>query len=210
MSIQLKCVVTIVDVHKGSTVSKIGHETGVLQTAIMLGVGTIGNRFLSALGLDELRKEICVSLVDAKNEAAYYDALDSKMKLYKPGHGIAFTCDLETVNLEQVAYEQGRSIMKAIFAIVENGASDAVIEASKKQGAPGGTIIHGRGSTNDECAVLFGVEIEPEKEIIFILAQPDQADAIMTQIHSDLLMDEPGNGIVFSMGVSKTLGLFQK
>lgn len=56
-----------------------------------------------------------------------------------------------------------------IVTIVNKGFAQEVVEASKKAGAEGGTILQGRGTGIHEKAKLFNIVIEPEKEVILTL-----------------------------------------
>ena len=49
--------------------------------------------------------------------------------------------------------------------------------------------------------------IEPEKEIVLILAEASAAPAIIQQIKSDLELEKPGNGILFVQEVLETFGI---
>jgi nitrogen regulatory protein PII len=53
------------------------------------------------------------------------------------------------------------------------------------------------------------MEIEPEKEIVLILAKYDVVEPIISVINKKLMMDEPGNGIIFVQNVEKTVGLME-
>jgi nitrogen regulatory protein PII len=71
----------------------------------------------------------------------------------------------------------------------------------------GATIINGRGSGIHETAKLFNMEIEPEKEIVLILAKEDIVKGIVEQISLDLEIEKPGNGIIFIQEVHQTYGI---
>ena len=55
-----------------------------------------------------------------------------------------------------------------VFAIVNSGYTEEVMEAVKACGATGGTIINARGTANTEVEKLFGIKVSD-----------DIADAIM-------------------------------
>ena len=55
---------------------------------------------------------------------------------------------------------------EAIFCIVNSGYSDVVMEAAKKLGARGGTVINARGTAPKDAESFFGITIQPEKEIV--------------------------------------------
>ena len=58
---------------------------------------------------------------------------------------------------------------EAIFCIVNDGYSEAVMESAKKLGATGGTVIKARGTASKEAETFFHITIEPEKEIALLV-----------------------------------------
>jgi hypothetical protein len=58
-----------------------------------------------------------------------------------------------------------------IVSIVRKGWGNTVLEASIKAGATGGTVLLGRGIGVNEKESIFGMPIEPEKEILLTLVQ---------------------------------------
>lgn len=96
----------------------------------------------------------------------------------------------------------------AIFVVVDRGKAEAVIDAATKAGSRGATIINARGSGIHETSTLFSMAIEPEKEIVMILAQVSLTESIVSIIHERLHIDEPGQGILFTLDVNKAYGLY--
>lgn len=96
---------------------------------------------------------------------------------------------------------------KAIFTIVDRGKADQVMDTAKSAGARGGTIFNGRGSGIHEQQTLFSFPIDPEKEIIMIIAANKDVEQIVNKIHEDMKIDEPGKGIMFVLDVNKAYGL---
>ena len=60
-------------------------------------------------------------------------------------------------------------MIQAILTVVEKGHAEEVIDAAVQAGSHGGTIINARGSGVHETATLFGLGIEPEKELVICL-----------------------------------------
>lgn len=96
---------------------------------------------------------------------------------------------------------------KLIVSIIDKGSCDKVVDASKKAGAEGGTIIYGRGTGIHEKTKLFSMLIEPEKEIVLTLVTEENADSVLEQIVKDTKLNEPGHGIAFVMDVEATAGI---
>ena len=59
---------------------------------------------------------------------------------------------------------------EVILCIVNNGFSEAVMDAAREAGARGGTVIHARGTANKDAELFFNISIQPEKEVVMILA----------------------------------------
>ena len=100
-------------------------------------------------------------------------------------------------------------MIQAILTVVEKGHAEEVIDAAVQAGSHGGTIINARGSGVHETATLFGLGIEPEKELMIILADQAKAPQIVETIYETLELRQPGNGIVFVQNTVRVRGLYQ-
>ena len=96
---------------------------------------------------------------------------------------------------------------KVIYTIVEKGRAEEAIDAATKAGARGGTIINARGAGPHDVQKIFSVEIEPEREIVFIIAKCDMKDSIVNSIREHLKIDEPGNGVLYVVDLIEVYGL---
>ena len=94
-----------------------------------------------------------------------------------------------------------------IVTIVNKGEAETVVEASKKAGAEGGTILFGRGTGIHEHAKLFGITIEPEKEIILTLINRQKSGDVLNAIVNEAELNKPGKGIAFVLEVDKVAGI---
>ena len=97
--------------------------------------------------------------------------------------------------------------MSLIVTIVRKGWGSTVLEASVAAGARGGTVLGGRGAGINEKEKIFGVSIEPEKEIVLTLVQSTRADAILDAIMQAAELNEVGRGIAFVLPVDKVVGV---
>jgi len=91
-----------------------------------------------------------------------------------------------------------------IVCIVNAGFSQSVAEAATKAGARGGSVIKGRGTANPEAEEFFNISIQPNKEVVFILVTADIKDAVMRSIYKESGLSTNGQGIAFSLPVSRT------
>jgi nitrogen regulatory protein PII len=94
-----------------------------------------------------------------------------------------------------------------IVTIVRKGWGSTVLEASVAAGARGGTVIGGRGAGINEKEKIFGVSIEPEKEIVLTLVPTERTDGILDAIVQAADLNEVGRGIAFVVPVDKVVGV---
>ena len=94
-----------------------------------------------------------------------------------------------------------------IVSVVRKGWGSTVLEASVKAGARGGTVLGGRGAGIHEKEKIFGMSIEPEKEIVLTVVYADQVDQVLTEIVRSAELNDTGRGIAFVVPVEKVVGV---
>ena len=97
-----------------------------------------------------------------------------------------------------------------ILCIVNAGFSEAVMDAAKKIGARGGTVLSARGTAAKEAERTFGITIQPEKEIVMIIVPSAIRDQILHAVYQSVGLDTPGQGIAFALPVDSAVGLAQE
>lgn len=98
------------------------------------------------------------------------------------------------------------SDMKLIITIVERGKAEKIVDSAKKAGAPGATIMYGRGTGESEVLKFLKVSIEASKEIILVLAQEDKLKEIVSAMVETGKLKEPGTGILFTLPIDHLIG----
>ena len=96
---------------------------------------------------------------------------------------------------------------EVIICIVNSGFSESVMDAARELGARGGTVIRGRGTANAEAEKLYGIAIQPEKEIVMILVEASLKNDILHALYKAVGLNTPGQGIAFAMPVEDAVGL---
>lgn len=99
---------------------------------------------------------------------------------------------------------------EVILCIVNAGFSDSVMAAARECGAKGGTVINARGTAKEEAEKTFGIVVEPEKEIVIILAENKIKEPILHAIYKAAGLNTPGQGIAFSLPVDDVIGISKK
>lgn len=98
-------------------------------------------------------------------------------------------------------------LFKTILATVKSDITDQVVDAAKKAGATGATIIPARGTGIREAKTFFGLSLEAQTDIILFLLEENMVDTILKTIGKAGRFDRPGTGIAFVLPVEQVIGL---
>ena len=207
----------VVNMGGAAEVLKSAQKYGVTNGIVSIGQGTVNSRLLKFFSINEIRKEIVTMAVEKERASEVIRGLSEDMEFEKPHHGIAYSYSVsEYINGENVSaaaeaeakVRERRTVMyNIIHVIVDKGRAEDVVEAANKAGAKGGTIVNARGAGVSEVQKFFSIEIDPEKEKVFIIAKTEQKNAIVESIRTSLKLDEPGNGVLFVLDVDEVYGL---
>jgi nitrogen regulatory protein PII len=212
-------VAIIVDFGMGSKIMQKARKLGMPGGTICLGRGTVKNRILDFIGLNEIRKEIILMVAEEKTVERVMTELNNVFAFEKPNHGIAFTtavCQIigarSSTHCDDGGSVQGKDVNNPMYdiitVVVDKGKGESVIDEATKAGSTGGTIIKARGSGIHETSKVFNMDIEPEKEIVIIITEKEKTEDIVNSVRHGLKIDEPGKGIIFVQEVKKAFGLY--
>ncbi len=211
-----KLIMTIVKKGTAKKIVKASKEAGAKGATIIMGTGTGIHEAKMLFFIDvEPEKEIVLTLTVEEILDKVLDAIITASKLNKPGNGIAFVIDVK--KLAGCMHMSGKTHREVtgvdhikhdlIITIVNKGNSKNVVEASKKAGAEGGTLLCGRGTGIHEHAKLFGITIEPEKEIVLTLIKREICEKVLSAIVEATDLNKPGKGIAFVLEVERVVGI---
>lgn len=213
----IELICCIVNKGDASKIMKYAKKYGVKGANVSIGRGTIQNRILEFLQINEKRKEFVSMLVESSLASETIQGISKDMTFEKPNHGIAFSHSVSEVMVngekksceddEKNVSERKKTMYNAIYVVVEKGRAEDVVEAATKAGARGATILNARGSGIENAQKFFALEIEPEKEKILIIAKTEQKSEIVGAINKYLEVEMPGNGIVYVLDVNEAYGL---
>jgi nitrogen regulatory protein P-II 1 len=96
-----------------------------------------------------------------------------------------------------------------VMAVVQRGKADDIVSAAIKFGAPAATVYFGRGRGIRERLGMLGLAIQPEKEIIMIIAEEWLVDQVITGMVKAGNLNQPGMGFVFVVPVERALGMVE-
>lgn len=206
---------TIVNRGKANAVLRKAKECGATGGTILLGEGTVQSKLLDFIGMTEAHKEILMIPTSGGLDNNLHDILSDTFNFSKRNKGIAFSVPFKRWTKEDSEQEHNISIDDdrfthcCIFTIVDKGRGKDCIKAARAAGARGGTIVRGHGA-GVPADSYYPLAIEPQKDTVIVVTRKNKAASIRERIFSDLELDKPGNGIIFTLPVSNTSGLYEK
>lgn len=190
------------------------------------GEGTASSELMDHLGLGTTQKAVLLCPVLRGQVSDLFNTLGKELNLSKSGKGIAFTFPISGVNtfiMKLLNEEVQQKIMEHLersgnqmtveishsflMVTINQGYSEEVMAAAREAGAMGGTVLHARRLGWEEPIKRWGLSIQPEKEIIFILTGQEKKLAIMKAIGEKHGLRSEAQGTVISVPVDAVTGL---
>lgn len=196
-------------------------EINMHVTLTALGAGTANSAILDCLGMEATEKAIYFSFVTKDTWIKLKKALYNKMRIDIPGRGIAFLIPLSsiggkkvlqylTVGQEVVIEEEStlkNTDFELLITIANAGHIDTIMDAARSAHAPGGTVIHAKGTGAEHAKKFLGISLAEEKEMIFIVVRSAQKNDIMRAIMEQAGTGTPAAAVSFSLPVTSVAGL---
>ena len=98
---------------------------------------------------------------------------------------------------------------EVIFAIVNAGFAEDVMDVAREQGVRGGTILNARGVVNEDAAAFYGITLHADKEILMMVVEREIRDQVLNAIYKEMGMAKKAKGIAVSLPASDVAGLVQ-
>lgn len=101
---------------------------------------------------------------------------------------------------------------KLIIAFVEDDKTDSVLDAARKSGAKGATVInHARGEGLKQSKTFFGLTLESPRDVLMFLVEEHLSRHILEKIAKVAQFDiKPGTGIAFQVDVEDAIGVMRQ
>lgn len=212
-----KLLICVVGRGKGDQLMNVCKSCGARGGTIMLGRSSKDSRLLQALSLADISQDVvftlmrdeCESVLNAiigaasaapgkfGGKAMLLDVASVLSRVADPGQNV---CVKETKNAGDDMQSSG---YKLITIIVNSGHGDDVMEAARKAGAGGGTIMSARGTGTEADVKFFGITLVPEKDMLLIACAEDKHAAVMEAIGQVPSLNQPGGGIAYTMNIEK-------
>lgn len=220
---KLEALITIMDADLNNYLVSL-YETNKFPVIFLAyGHGSAKSKIYEMLGYGGSKKIVSISINTGRMSNFIINQLHKRIDLSMPGTGIAFTIGLSGISriLSGVCkkadenFKMGSETMTAaskepyslIVAIVNSGHFESVMDAAKSAGASGGTLVHARSIGSKEAIKYLGITLQPEKDLVMILAQREKKLAIMESITAKTGLNTEAMACCFSLPVSRITGV---
>lgn len=182
------------------------------------GKGTAVSEMLDYFGLESSEKTVFFSFVTGERWKLVRKGLQTRLNIDVPGTGVAFTVPMSSVggkrtllfltaNQEFVKGEESvlqDTKYELLVTVADQGNTDLIMDAARQAHAPGGTILHAKGTGMERASQFLGFSLGAEKELIFMVVKRTDRNPIMQAITSQA---RQAHAIAFSLPVTSTAGM---
>jgi len=97
---------------------------------------------------------------------------------------------------------------KLLIALVEDNRTSSILEAAKRVGATGATVLNqARGEGIDASKTFFGLTLETQRNVLLFLVEEHLSRTILETIEEVGEFNEKGSGIAFQIDVEDAVGV---
>ncbi|MCC8129598.1 MAG: P-II family nitrogen regulator [Clostridiales bacterium] len=182
------------------------------------GRGAAVSEMLDYFGLESSEKTVFFSFVTGERWKLVRKGLQTRLSIDVPGTGVAFTVPMSSVggkrtllfltaNQEFVKGEESvlqDTKYELLVTVADQGNTDLIMDAARQAHAPGGTILHAKGTGMERASQFLGFSLGAEKELIFMVVKRTDRNPIMQAIMSQA---RQAHAIAFSLPVTGTAGM---
>ena len=216
---ELYFVISIVDRGRREDMVSVLEANRAQLILSLLGRGTAMKEHLLLYGLEATEKAVICTVAGGEQTRQIIKSAKRRLFIDIPGNGILMAVPVKSVGGGRtLAYLTDNTVpdggvpelkfdYELIVVVLNEGRTDMVMNAARRAGAGGGTVLHAKGTGAKRGDKFFGVSLADEKETIFILSKSEEKAAIMRAIADDTGPGTPAGAICFSLPISAVAGL---
>ena len=196
-------------------------EFGVTTALGTYGQGTASKETLNTLGIGSSDKCVLFSFMTFDQSKIFIKEIENKMSLRMIGAGLSVSIPISGIdgmnslkglvkNIDISKESEGYSMdteRQLLVIIANRGYTENVMEVARSVGAPGGTVVHARGTGIQNAEKFFGTLIGAEKEMIFIVSKFEKTKEIMKAIKEKVGENTACGAISFSLPICESSGI---
>jgi len=217
--VNIKLLVAILNDDKDKKMKLILNKNNISVQCVTHGVGTASPSLLDYFGLTETRKSVYFGIIPDYLSTQILNHISKEFKIESPRTGIVFTVPISSSNkylstifdkdkkIEEKDVMDNKDKYHLIVTIVLEGHLEQVMNAAKRVGATGGTVIRGRGLGNKEAIKFLGLELEPERDVVLNIVEEKIKKDVMEEITKAVGIKTKGKGVCISLPIDSAIGI---
>ena len=190
---------------------EIMNNNNVTMPLVRFGKGTATNEIMNYLGIEDKEKCIIYSTMSYQKSKLVMRDIRECNASGKKRKIISFTIPISSIGgqssingLMGKCKEENEKMevnkeFEVIIAIINRGYVDVVMDVAREAGAKGGTVVHARGTGIEQSEKFFGMTIGAEKEMLYIITNKKDKQAIMKAIIEKAGNSTPAETLLFSV-----------
>lgn len=217
---KIKLLITIVERGQGKKLREWYEKNNLTFHFQTIGHGTASSDLMDVLGFGSTERDVLLSLGESNTTEQILYRIQEDESEEIQAKGIAFSMPLTAMNTIAAAIllnkdnentENGGIQMEAkvddehslLMVVVNQGHTDTVMDTARTAGARGGTIIRSRWVGSEEAETFYGITLQAEKEIIFIVAGKERRKLIMETINKKHGMNTEAGAMICSVALDQ-------
>ncbi len=200
---------------------KLYRDRGLETHVLSIGHGTAGARYMRLLALDDTEKMVCMTVVTGRKWREVKKGMSVRLHIEAPGVGVAFVVPLSAMGgkrelmwlTDGQGYEKGAETelkgteQELLVVIANQGYNEQIMDAARAAGARGGTVIHARGTGQDQAERFLGISLASEKDLLLIVTPSENKADMMQKIIREAGPGTRAGAVVFALPVTDTAGM---
>lgn len=218
---ELYYVIMVTDRAKAEDAHAVLHQLKLPLILTNLGYGTATSEHLSLYNLEASQKALMSTVADRETLDKIIHLAKKEMYIDIPGNGILMAIPMKSIGGGKLLslVTDGKNMTggkpkmefqhELIIVVLNEGYSDNVMDAARKAGAAGGTVLHAKGTGKGRAEKFLGVSLADEKDVIYIVSSSNKKSDIMKAITNECGTGTKIGAICFSLPISEVAGLRQ-
>ena len=221
-----RMVITITREEDQKTLEEVFDSMDIPMCFQFRGKGTAPSEMMDIFGLRGTTRLLTGAFLAKPQVKPLFETMNKQLSFRHRGGGIAITVPMigmQSGVLELLNYKnqdktdtplkgdgtemKEKSGYALIWVSVTGGYSDDVVDAARKAGAKGGTVMKGRRRSSERVSHHFGISMQEEQDFVMIVVPREKKNDTMTAIMDACGLQTNAHGVVWALPVDEVMGL---
>ena len=190
------------------------------------GKGTATSEMMDIFGLRGTTRLLTGAFLPKTQVKPLFEMMNKQLSFRHKGGGIAITVPMIGMQsyvldlLDNESHDESETFLKGdetamkekseyalIWVSVAGGYSDDVVDAARKAGAKGGTVMKGRRRSSERVRHHFGISMQEEQDFVMVVVPREKKNDTMSAIMDACGLQTKAHGVVWALPIDEVMGL---